>query len=235
MLNTLIAARRACAWTAIVFLVLAVVAATPARADLITNGDFETPVVGSGNTQQFFRGSTSITGWTVVGNSAGSNVSIVDKNFTFMGGTANAESGNQSVDLSGTSDAGGEGLSQSVTTTIGTQYLVSFWLGRASYPEAGTGATDLYINGSFVSTYTNPNTNPTTINWAQFTYQFAATMATTSVEFLNRTGGSNEETGLDNVSLTTAVGVPEPASNVLFVVGLTAIGLHRFACRRRSK
>jgi hypothetical protein len=195
-----------------------------AGADLIVNGSFEQPVVSQGNYESFAVGSTGITGWTVIG-PAGSNVDLINDTFMYQGTTINAESGVQSVDLSGTSDDAGDGLSQTVATSVGTTYELSFWVGRASYTDAGTGATDLSINGSLIGTYTNPNTTPNQVNWMNFTYDFIATTASTDIAFTTHESLLGEEVGLDNVSLNAvASAVPEPSSLYLAALGAAAMG-----------
>jgi hypothetical protein len=71
----------ASALTAAVALGLSTLVTPPAySAPLLTNGDFETPIVPVGSFTLFTPPSTSITGWTVVGNPG--TVAIVRGNFT---------------------------------------------------------------------------------------------------------------------------------------------------------
>jgi len=63
--------------------------ASPARADLVTNGNFETPIVPLEYFTNFLGGSTGITGWTVVGPA----VSVVSTNYAAFGFTFPAEDG----------------------------------------------------------------------------------------------------------------------------------------------
>lgn len=71
--------------------------ASAARANLVTNGSFETPVAPVGGFLNFTSGSTAITGWTVVGPEA----SVVNTNYTALGFTFPAEDGARWLDLTG--------------------------------------------------------------------------------------------------------------------------------------
>src|ERR1035438_3420061 len=101
-----------------------VLAAVDARADLITNGSFEsttTPAVSAGSFQNFGPGSTGIPGWTVVG-AAGTNVSVVSTTDVESGISYPAEQGSFWLDLTGdASNSDTEGVEQTVSTTIGDQ------------------------------------------------------------------------------------------------------------------
>src|SRR5690349_21893091 len=90
----------------------------PARADLVVNGSFETPVVPVGGFTNFLSGSTGITGWTVVGPEA----SIASGSLIEFGISFPAEDGNQWVDLTGFGSNQVEGIKQDIPTTIGATY-----------------------------------------------------------------------------------------------------------------
>ena len=91
-------------------LLLLCVLALPSFANLITNGDFETPVVPVGGFFNYNTGSTLITGWTVVGR----QVSIVSGSYFSNGANFPAQNGVQWLDLTGDlSNSLGEGVEQS--------------------------------------------------------------------------------------------------------------------------
>src|SRR6185369_16191668 len=79
----------------------------PARSDLIVNGSFENPTVPSGGYINYARGSTGITGWTVVGVDS----SVISSTFTQAGITFQAQNGAQWTDLAGvTSNSASSGV-----------------------------------------------------------------------------------------------------------------------------
>ena len=80
---------------------LFVFTALDARADLITNGSFETtvPVVAVGTFNLYTPGSAGVTGWTVVGN-AGTDIGVVNA-LNQSGIFFPAQSGSNWVDLTG--------------------------------------------------------------------------------------------------------------------------------------
>src|SRR5690242_8925695 len=95
-------------------------------ANLIRNGSFEIPAVPDG-TYQLFNTGDKFRGWIVVG--APGNLAIVNQDFTYCGHTFPARTGVQFVDLTGTSDTA-TGLQQTISTTPGSTYTLSFFIGN---------------------------------------------------------------------------------------------------------
>jgi Protein of unknown function (DUF642) len=108
-----------------------------ARANLIANGSFETPVVPSGSYTDFPNGSAGITGWTVFG--TGGSVDIVSGSLTNGSLSFPAEDGIQWLDLTGISSNSTEGVQQSVSTVIGNQYQLTFYVGNVYNPGGAFG------------------------------------------------------------------------------------------------
>lgn len=217
---------------ATVLTILFMFAAVEVRANLITNGSFETPTVPVGGFTNYGSGSTLISGWTVVGN----QVSVVSGSFSQSGISFPAEAGNQWLDLTGDgSNQDTEGVEQTIATTIGDLYTLSFFVGNVDSPATGFGTTstvDLYINGGFVDAFTNAIPNSTTQTWEQFTTSGVANATSATIEFLNGDPGGDNTNGLDNVVALDngPAAVPEPSSFMLLGFGL--LSLAGFARRR---
>jgi len=130
----------------------------------------------------------------------------------------NANSGLQSLDLTGSMDNGVKmGVQQSVATQSGAQYQLSFYVGSFG-PDITHRSVELDINGTAVGTFTNslaatyPPYNGDGVagnTWQQFTYDFAATGSSTTIAFYNLASAGVSLNGLDDVSLT-ATAVPDP-------------------------
>jgi hypothetical protein len=113
----------------------------------------EIPPVTNGSATAFAGGSTAITGWTVVG----FDVGIISGTFTQSGITFQAQSGNQSADLTGNSNSNTNGLRQLLTTVPGQMYDLEFYVGSARGGGIFFPATvDLSIDGGTRTSYFNP-------------------------------------------------------------------------------
>ncbi|MGA2032382.1 MAG: DUF642 domain-containing protein [Thermoguttaceae bacterium] len=207
------------------------------QAALIADGGFETPVLPSG-AAQFFTPGQYIGPWLVLG-SGGANVALIQTNYSEYNGVNNgllqfnAQEGLNSLDLTGAGNTGPtSGVQQTIGTTLGQAYLVSFYVGRAAgngyYATAAT--DDLSINGGPRVPFTNSNATPGHDNWQEFTYTFTATGPSTTITFYNDTPYGTNEAGLDNVNVTP---VPEPASLVVWgLLGAGWVGVNVLRGRR---
>jgi hypothetical protein len=207
--------------------VLASFTASPLRANLITNGSFEAVLVPVGSFTDYLNGSTGITGWTVVG---GADVGIINGTFSQECCTFPAEDGNQWADLTGTNANSTEGLEQTIATTSGDQYTITFWIGNIYDPGGIFGTTSTVkvltggVSGTSLGTFTNSSTTLGTLIWQQFSTTFTATGSTTAIDFINEDPSTDNSDGLDNVSVNlTGTGVPEPGT--LWLAGAALVGL----------
>ena len=137
------------------------------------------------------------------------------------------------IDLAGeSSNDMTSGVTQSVSTTIGVAYELSFYVGSATDNQYFFASTiDLSIDGGSRMSFTNSTTPGNMLDWKKFTVAFSAQNSNTSFTFYHGSGPDNYLSGLDNVSLDVTA-VPEPASIAMLSTG--ALGL-LFACRKRRQ
>ncbi len=189
----------------------------------LTNGSFEVPTVTPGTFSNFLTGSTAISGWTVFGPA----VSIVSGSFSTGRFSFPAQDGKQWLDLTGPTSGPIQGVEQTVTTTPGQTYDLSFYVGNVAGGGFGTTSTvGVLINGSLLASKTN-STPGTTLNWELFTISFTAASASTVVAFENLDPIGDQSNGLDNISLAPTNAVPEPGTFLLFGTGLAGFGFLR--------
>lgn len=120
-----------------IFAVCATFLCASADAAPILNGSFETPTVPAGGFTLFASGSNAITDWTVVGPSF-SSVGIISGTLTQFGFTFPAQDGVQWLDLTGLNSNTTDGVQQTVATTPGALYDLSFFAGNISNPGASS-------------------------------------------------------------------------------------------------
>jgi hypothetical protein len=207
------------------FVVAAAVLAVglPAYADLLQNGSFEDGNFQPDNRQAMLLGvgATDIAGWTVV--NGGLSWDGIGNPYGLT-----ASDGYRFLDLSGDHDnAPYAGVQQTVSTTIGAQYRLSFDIGTdptydpvaVSVSVTGVGSPPL-----FTSTPTTPN------RWETFTFDFTAASANTTIALTGDVAGNASVAyiGLDNVSLNA---IPEPGTLAL----IAGPGLLAFAAWRRLR
>jgi hypothetical protein len=116
----------------------------------------------------------------------------------------NAEDGNYSIDLAGTSGVPG-GLYQDVPTTPGVQYSLTYWTAvNGDETPGNTHTLNVVVGGQTVATVQAAGVGRP-LQWVQNTVAITATAATTRIEFDDVTPGDQDQgPALDNVSLTAA-------------------------------
>jgi choice-of-anchor C domain-containing protein len=160
----------------------------------VINGGFEDGTPSANPFDTLVPGDTRLTGWTVDSGS-------VD----WVGSYWTASVGSRSIDLTGF-DAGA--ISQTLTTTIGNTYVVTFDLsGNPAGPPAiktlTVGATGAPTTGYEFDTATAGNTL-SDMMWVSKTYTFLATNTSSVLTFTSTTAGFFGP-ALDNVTVTENV------------------------------
>ena len=146
----------------------------PASANLVTNGSFETG---------------DFTGWTLGGNYTGGQTYINNQ----------SESGAYAAAIG---SMGSDGtLSQTLQTTAGQQYTLSFWVANQ-----GSGPNDFAVKWNGTTLASGVNASAT--GYTQVTFTVTATGPTSTLEFDARQDPSHWS--LDNISVT-AIGTPAPS------------------------
>ncbi|MGZ5552794.1 MAG: VPDSG-CTERM sorting domain-containing protein [Chthoniobacterales bacterium] len=192
--------------------------------NLLTNPGFETPVLSPGGSAALAAGNTTLTGWTIGGHDVYLLQNTYHENPDNL--TFNAHGGNNALDITGNGNTGADTISQTISTTVGARYLLSFWLGNAQ----GTTTAHLYDLPSSVSVsltgqssiaFTNAAITSGGINWVLETLAFTATSLSTTLTFTNITPAADNYAGLDDVILTA---VPE-AGTTASLLALSLTGL----------
>jgi hypothetical protein len=254
----------------IAVLALALVASDSAKADLITNGGFETTTNGVNKVlPASFGGSTQPTGWTVGSapvftfsylygpggaDATGATGTGIPNSLPIYLWGPNNPSPNSLNGLPATSPAGGNFLaldsdpsfaspiSQSISgLTPGVKYDLGFWTAGAQFRDgtggafngATVGRLDVSLDGDHqLSPLTSIGSHGFS-GWQHIDMIFTANSPTETLTFL-ATGGSPglpPAALLDGVTLNP-VGVPEPSSLLLTVLGLLGLGIVYLRQRR---
>ena len=200
-----------------------------ASASLITNGSFEVGsfIPNAHNAMSLPVESTQIIGWTVM------NGGIAWINTPNHWGIIGSD-GNFFLDLTGYHDSAPYGeVSQTITSTVGQQYTLSFDLGTDQSNPLHSGPISVLANAGNTSQPFTFNPTGSGSQWQTFSLDFVATSDSTSVSIIG-TGGKyyNGYIGLDNVSVTP---VPVLTTILLFGSGIVGLASSRICKIKRRK
>jgi len=181
--------------------------------NLVSNGSFEAPALSNGSWSIL----PSIDGWTAAGMPDG-GVEVRRQ------AAGLAQDGVQFVELDTRHNSW---IKQTVTTTIGQEYTLSFWYSpRIDRDVADDNRINALVNG--VQVVSLAGTTGNAHNWQRTAHIFIANTASTTLKFA-AAGPSNSFGGsLDNVSL---VATPLPGAALLFATALA--GFLGFSSRRK--
>jgi len=176
-----------------------------AHANLISNGDFELPAysVGGYDTINSGNAETLLPGWTLIGGT----VAGIGKNY--LGAPS------QELDLSGITDNATTGIHQSIATTAGKWYKLSFDYFTGNAIGYG-GGIDLSVDTNPLVTNLQSNASYTRLTT---TYTFQAAGSSTDIKFMANNGNVSH---IDNVDVEA---VPEPFT--LAIIGGSALAYFR--------
>lgn len=192
-----------------------------ANANLIANGDFEAGIVND-----------AVPSWTI-SNSA--NVFVYatypSNNPFWYGGGSAAQNGDYAAVFNAGDRSPNGTLSQTFSTSVGTQYMVSF-----DYGASAGGGQSLYASVlGFDTTIELINVIASDFNplspLSSFSFAFTANGSQSTLKFADYSGNYTVSLDgiLDNVSV---VAVPEPETYAMTLSGLALLGL---VTRRRKR
>lgn len=161
---------------------------------LVENGGFETPIVPVGSYELFTPGN-EFDGWTVVGSSG--NVGPLSGQYVGTGTVFHAFDGEQTLDLTGLTMTA-TGVAQTLPTTPGASYCLSYWSGNAVNWGVSSSVT-VAVGGTEVLTSSNDFAILNALAWRQYSVEFVAEAAETTISLTNADPTGDNSNIIDNV------------------------------------
>ena len=218
-------------WTAFVATVVLAGAASQAHANLVVDGDFTNNITASPGFVTYSAGATLPGGpWYVVSGS----VDLIGNYWQSPSGAPGANPPNGSVDF-GRISVGS--ISQTLTTSIGQQYQVSFDLsgnpdgnGTTATPAGNTKSLNVTAAGSSPNfTYLTGTNTHSNMQYALETFDFVATTTSTVLTFASAdTPQSFYGPVIGNVAVNPVIGgevvTPLPSTWTMLIAGFVGLG-----------
>ncbi|MBX9736554.1 MAG: DUF642 domain-containing protein [Phycisphaerales bacterium] len=181
--------------------VLSLFATTAASAQLV-NGSFENEDLVNPSRVAI----SNLTDWTASG-----GLTLLERG---VNGTSNiaAHTGSQFVSF-GHNGNSGDTLSQSIATTAGQNYSVSFYLHCIQGAEFQTITASALAGGDTLATINASASSPTQ-GWLEFSYNFQAVSGSTEIRFVHSLGA-----GSANIAIDTVTVIPAPGALALLAAG----------------
>ena len=193
----------------------------PAFGQILLNGSFESPVLGS---TQNLGGAFTLGAWSGFGPSNGGNAGLVVGVDNGLG----PASGAQHFTFNGGNPSDQGWIEQTFSTIPGTAYVVDFAIGRSGGGQALSLLATVSGLGSLASASFSPAGS---VGYSVALFSFVADHSSVVLRFADTSGGNSvSDLYLDSVSVMAAV--PEPAVSAL-VLGMAAAGLVAWRRRRR--
>ncbi len=238
-------------WLLALPLALGFAAGGASAANLVQNGDFNSP--GAASAQLLSFGSTFVTNWLnedqytgyiPMGQSADQTwqcclLGSAGPGYGVDNGLVGPPSGNASLVIDGTNGFGPGGgygyVSQSISGLVaGQTYVLSFWQAGSQEYSVGGDTVQMFDVSLGDQTWTSPAMNVPSQGfapWAEVSATFTWDGVGDTLQFMSVGTGDPAFAMLADVSLTTGA-VPEPATWAMIVAGFAGIG---FAARARSR
>jgi len=206
------------------------VAASPAAANLITNGSFEADNFNAGGGYRLGLVNNDVTGWYIP---AGHGIYPWGLQNVNAFGAGPADTGNQWLVLGQAGTANEFTIQQTVNgLTAGGSYTIS-WAAASELGCCAMGQLSFLAgSASSGSLFAAPNSGSYWTQWGHYSLNFVANASSVTFQFKDvMPNSSGYDLGLDSVSLVGGGAVPEPASWAMMIVGFGLVGV---TARRRS-
>jgi hypothetical protein len=208
--------------------ILCLTGVSSARANIVIDGSFETPVItgfyenyGTLTNPTSYGGNSFDPHWVVATN----NVDIVSRTFGWTAPTV--DGGNQYLDLVGYGSTGE--IYQNLATVSGQKYSLTFAYANNPGNSPSDAVVTVLGTPGISSLLTHSISTTTDLGWTIFTGTFVADSTTTKLDFNETVGGNNAGILLDAINVSA---VPEASTWAMMILGFFGVGF--MAYRRKG-